>query len=341
MKNNLILLNEMVEQGYVNVQKHPTAELYIYNYSQSTQYEQLWNEVTLACRGLILDKNKEVVARPFTKFFNWEESDKVAIPNETFEVFEKMDGSLGILYWVENQPFIATRGSFNSKQAQKASDILYQKYAHTFDILDRNCTYLFEIIYPENRIVLDYGEMEDLILLAIVDNLSGKEKALQSLGFPLVKKYDGLKDIATLKKLEEANKEGFVIKFENGLRIKVKFAEYVRIHRIITQVSSLTIWEYLKEKKNFEEILEKVPDEFYQWVRKTHQELLDKFQVIENQCKVDFKVLDTRKETALYFQTCAYPSVLFDMLLERDYAPNIWKRIRPDFQKPFQNEEEN
>lgn len=65
-----------------------------------------------------------------------------------------------------------------------------------------------------------------------------------------------------------------------------------------------------------------------------------KVTTIENQCKQDFKVLDSVKETALYFQECAYPSVLFSMLKNRDYRPIIWKYIRPEFEKPFNNKEE-
>ena len=64
------LLKEMLEQGYVVFKKHPEADLFIYNYSAKTQYERIWNEITLACRGLILDAEGNFVARPFAKFFN-------------------------------------------------------------------------------------------------------------------------------------------------------------------------------------------------------------------------------------------------------------------------------
>ena len=119
------------------------------------------------------------------------------------------------LYFIDNQPFIATRGSFVSEQAIVATNILHQKYAHIS--LNTAYTYLFEIIYPQNRIVVDYGTLEDIILIGMLDTKTGKELPLDaSLGFSLVKKYDGIKDIYALKKLEERNREGFVIRFENG-----------------------------------------------------------------------------------------------------------------------------
>ena len=340
---NWTLLKEMIDNGYVNVQKHPTHELFIYNYSPKAQYERVWNEVTLACRGLIMDAENRIVARPFTKFFNLGEMENQHIPNESFEVFEKLDGSLGILYWIDNQAFIATRGSFSGEQAVKATDILRSKYAHVLDILrgytHQNKTYLFEILYPENRIVVDYGEMEDIVLTAIIDTQTGENLPLMDVGFSMVKQYHGIKDISILKRLEEANREGFVIQYRSGLRYKIKFEEYLRIHRIVTQVSNINIWEYLAAEMPFDEMLDRVPDEFYDWVKATSTDLKAQFEAIEAECQADFKEnaekFEPRKAAAAYFLTCRYPSVLFKMLDKKPYADVIWKLIRPSFQKPF------
>jgi tRNA splicing ligase len=328
-------LNQLIADGYINVNKHPNADLFIYNYSQKAQYERVWNDWTLACRGLIMDKDYNIVARPFRKFFNLEEMENQVVPNESFEVYEKMDGSLGTLYWLDNQAYIATRGSFVSEQAQVATELLHTQYAAVIPLLDKSKTYLFEIIYPENRIVLDYGNERKLVLLAIIDTETGLENELQDIGFEVVKRYDGLNDLSKLKELEEENKEGFVVKYKNGYRLKVKFDEYQRIHRIVTQVSSLNIWEYLKEGQDLLPILDRVPDEFYDWVKATHAKLLEKYSEIEFQAKLDFKVLENRKETALYFMKCTYPSVMFKILDGQNYEQTIWKMIKPDYQKPF------
>ncbi|GIQ57238.1 hypothetical protein Flavo103_03740 [Flavobacterium collinsii] len=336
---NTTLLKEMISKNYVKVNKHPEHDLYIYNYTQNAQFEKVWNEVTLACRGLILDENDNVVARPFPKFFNLGEIENQVLPDCTFEVYDKMDGSLGILYWIDEVPFMASRGSFASDQSDKANEMLHGKYRNSWSLLDKAKTYLFEIIYPENRIVLDYGAAEELVLLAVIDTQSGEEFPLEDLGFPMVEKFDGIKDILILKEMEVDNKEGFIIKYANDFRVKIKFEEYLRLHRIITQVSNLNIWEYLKTNQSMEEILERVPDEFFDWVKQTKSDLENQYQIIENQCKADFKVLESRKETALYFQTCQYQSVLFAMLNNKDYSVIIWKMIRPIFEKPFNREE--
>ena len=168
---NIQLINEMVKQKYITVHKHPDFDLYIYNYSKQASAEHIWNEATELCRGLILDKDMNIVARPFAKFYNYEElvEQHIEIPDLPFEVYEKLDGSLGILYFADGKPYIATRGSFESDQAKHATGILYAKYADVIDQLDQNKTYLFEIIYndPKARanLVVDYGDADDIFYL--------------------------------------------------------------------------------------------------------------------------------------------------------------------------------
>jgi RNA ligase len=335
---NRQLLQQMLDERFVAVQKHPDADLFIYNYTAKAQYDRVWNEITLQSRGLILDAAFNIAARPFTKFFNLDEYPPKDIPDEPFEVYEKIDGSLGILYWHNGTPAIATRGSFISEQARRANQILHDLYSFTFESLDKTTTYLFEIIYPENQIVVDYGETHDLILLAAIDNNTGADLPVPDIGFPVAKKYNGINDLKTLQSLAVENKEGFVVKFKSGLRVKIKFAEYLRLHRIITGVSNLVIWEYLAEGRPLEELLDKVPDEFYDWVKKTSNELTAQYNAILTECRHAFKQLDTRKETALYFQTQKYPPVLFALLDSKPFDKIIWKLIKPQYAKPYKVE---
>ena len=336
------LLKQMIEEGYVSIQEHPDIDLYIYNYTKKAQYDKIWNEVTIKCRGLILDSEGNIAANPFGKFFNLEELDnnKTELPNESFEVYEKLDGSLGIIYWLDDEPMIATRGSFSSEQAVKGCKILHEKYKYTFNKLDKSKTYLFEIIYPDNRIVLDYGDKEDLILLAIRDTKTGKDLPLEEIGFPVVKYYDGIKDFRKLKELEEDNKEGFVILFKSGLRLKIKFEEYKRLHRILTNVSNKSIWEILKDDGNFNELIDKVPDEFHNWLDKTKKDLIEGYKEIEDTSKKEFRPVsdfESVKDFAEYTKKQKYPTVLFKMKDKKDYTEFIWKQIKPKYSKPFKD----
>ncbi|MCC6744610.1 MAG: hypothetical protein IT175_12190 [Acidobacteria bacterium] len=166
-------IRQLVAGGYVSARRHPTEPLTIYNYTARCQYDGHWTPMTRQCRGLIADDSGQVVARPFPKFFNYGDLAVGEIPDEPFDVFEKLDGSLGVLYRTADGPAIATRGSFTSEQALLATDMLRSRYAGA-EFLD-GCTYLFEIIYPENRIVVDYGGESRLVLLAVIDTATGVE----------------------------------------------------------------------------------------------------------------------------------------------------------------------
>lgn len=345
---DIIKLEQYVTEKLISKQRHASADLYIYNYTQKAQFDRIWNEETMNCRGLIMDGNHKVIARPFPKFFNYGEY-KGTIPSSDFEITEKMDGSLGILYWLGSEPFIATRGSFQSEQAIKGTSMLQNMYAdNSALVFDPQYTYLFEIIYPQNRIVVDYKGIEDLVLLAMVDTTTGKELEYSELvqrhakDFTIVKKYQGIRDIAKLSTLEEPNKEGFVIHYENGLRLKVKFAEYVRLHRLVTGLNARHIWENLMKGKGIDELIDHVPDEFFKWVRDTANHIRGVFDGIESHSKMVYEnalKFETRKEQALYIRTATKASsIVFMMLDKKDYKQGIWKMIRPAHEKPFRKE---
>ncbi|KAA3640893.1 MAG: 2'-5' RNA ligase [Bacteroidetes bacterium] len=329
-------------KGLITINKHPEVPLFIANYTARVQYEQLWDEALLQCRGLIFDQHENIIARPFRKFFNLSEHQPNEIPKEPFEVFEKMDGSLGILYWIGDKPFIATRGSFTSEQAIEGTRILHKKYAGLFDKINREATYLFEIIYPNNRIVVDYGNQKDLILLAVIDNKTGKDLPLPDIGFRLVNRYFDINDVKELVALEVDNKEGFVVRFQSGFRVKVKFAEYIRLHKIVTQVSSKMVWEYLKEGKSMDALLEEIPDELYDWVKTTKGDLIRQFEEIAKKAEealedilADLPEGFSDKDFALKVVGHECTPLLFSLYKGKDISDRVWRMIKPEFEKPF------
>ena len=336
-------LNKYYEDGLLYKQVHPTLPLTIWNYTEKVQFENLWDEVTLMCRGLVTDDKGDIVATPFKKFFNIEEGKYT--PTETFEVYEKMDGSLGIVFWYQGQWVVATRGSFTSDQAIKARELL-KKY--NTDIMFRHMTFCFEIIYPENRIVLDYKGEEKLVLLGAFDNW-GKDYDMSDWdewGFDVVKKYDGIKDYQQLKEMVKNDQEGFVVKFSNGDRVKVKGVEYLRLHKIMTNVSTTGIWEYLKNDEDVMELLKDVPDEFYTKIKNYVKELrYSYFQISEDAGKKfdgkmygkynDKEPIEDRKEFAEWVsqQNKHLSGILFRMFDKKDYSEIIWNLIKPEFKK--------
>ena len=346
------VLNTYIDNKKIIANKHPEYDIWILNYSKDTQFEQAWDLYTLSCRGLVIDAEGNILARPFKKFFNYEEVYNKININKPFEAYEKMDGSLIIVFYYakEQKWIVASRGSFISEQAE----IAYEIFKNEIDVnlLSSAHTYIFELIVPTNRIVVNYGNFEGLVLIGMLETDSGVEVSYDeiineyTLELHIVHRYykygDGI-SVDGLKQLQEDNREGFVIRFEDGERIKLKFDEYIRLHRIVTNVSNKTVWEYLMNNHSFDELLERVPDEFYVWLKKTKSDLERQFKDIELEilkefyqiyCKEGITERKAFAEKALQSKNRGFLFALYD---GKDYNEAIWKKIRPIYSKPFRD----
>jgi RNA ligase len=257
-----VLAAEILDQK-ITRRTHPTLPLSIYTYGRSCQYENYWTPVTTACRGLVVDDSTgRIAAFCLPKFFNHGQHGKgydYAPPlpeDESFEVYDKVDGSLGIVFHYDGAWRLASKGSFISEQAEWG-----QRYIDKADMsaLDPSVTYIAEILYPENRIVVNYGDRKDLVLLAAFEAdgtelpLADAAKAWEGIG-SVVRTFDGRDSIAVMVRMGEENAhldgseatgtdaEGWVVRFAGGVRTKIKISEYVRLHRTLTGVGARDVW---------------------------------------------------------------------------------------------------
>lgn len=341
-------LRDAIDAGLVSVQKHPDLPLEIYNYSPTAQYSRAWTPVTTQCRGLIVDKLGNIVARPFPKFFNYGEMDQYgSLPPGDPIVAEKMDGSLGIIYTYDGRTAVATRGSFTSDQALWATENLHKTYPGFEN--PGGVTTLVEIIYPENRIVVDYGDQEGLWFLAAIDTDTGAD-ILSNIYWwdgPRARtfQYTTLEEaVAAASSDEFASEEGVVLcwpqPYSPALRIKVKHPRYVELHRIVTGLSTRTVWEALANN-TFGELIDNVPDEFHPWVQQVHNELTSEFSKIYAIATLDLYYARqnaeiaagedyTRRDLAEQIKTTRYPGLTFGLLDRKDIAPRIWQMLKPE-----------
>jgi RNA ligase len=354
-KFDLTKMFELVNDEWLLMQKHPSLDLFIFNYSKQTQYARHWNEMTLAARGLVLNSEGILIAKCLPKFFNYQELAEDKIPTGSFKVYDKLDGSYLQVFKYKNEVVVSSRGSFTSDQAIKGKEILFKKYSHLIDKIETGINYIFEIIFPQNRIVVDYGDLEDIIMISTINATTFEDKIID-IGFPIVKQYDGLTDFEEIKALNVDNLEGIILAYvdENGNvidRIKSKFSEYVRLHRVLTNCSSRDIWNIMKRGESLNEVLERVPDEFYDWVSYHQDTLNKKFKDILEICKKNYKPLHVlkllqalpngtsdillKKEAALYIKRNKYQNVLFAMYNGMSYENIIWEIIEPKWEKPF------
>ena len=263
-----------VDDGEVSMRYHPEfEELAIFNYTEKAAFARLWTNETRMSRGLIVNlQTTEVLARPFAKFFNYGEPEAPLIDMDA-EVYwqgNKEDGSLGIGYMrPDGRPAIATRGSFASEQAIHATNLVRENEILAGDIAFYtaiNLTPVYEIIFPENRIVLDYGDRDELIKLGCIDVVSGAYLA------PIGARPTQLtlKEILSLPPRDNA--EGWVVWIDPHTAVKIKYEAYVELHRIVTGLNRKSVWRALRDG-TYKELLEKLPDELVDWAEEVAVEI--------------------------------------------------------------------
>ena len=340
------LFHECVEKGLVRQAFHPSKPYAILNYTEKAQYEGEWNECTLACRGLIYNHlTMEVIARPFKKFFNY--GDSMAgnfMLDEHVRVTDKLDGSMGVLY---DGNCIATRGSFVSDQAIHATELLRRKY-NDCDI-PAGWTGIFEIIYPENRIVIDYGDFDDLVLLGMVEIDTGKSEGPHywSGGWsgPTVPVFDYCMFGAALEAHDRQNAEGMVVHFLlSDKRIKIKQADYVALHKIISGLNERVVWEHISNGNELETLLDGLPDEFHVWVREVAGRLKATVEASAREVESAYSAIlatlpedYTQKDFAMIAKEHPRKSELFARHAGKSYQQKLWDDIYPEAKKSPRN----
>lgn len=340
-------IGQLVTNGYVSCKRHNEFPLYIYNYTKSASYcikPDDWSDTLHKCRGLIVHHDGEIVAFGQKKFWNYDpEKHSESGP---YVVADKLDGSLGIVYEWEGVPYVATRGSFHSEMADWANEFLdtnpkYRDYLKLWT--EDGYTPHVEIIYNDNRIVIDY-DYEDLVLLGWTHPRTGNwlNLAADSEGHPFGYPGRVAKVFPSDTHLYEdrPNAEGYVIQFlDSGNRYKIKHDWYIELQRAAISLTPKRIWRHLVDG-TIDKFMMDLPNEFYDDAEAMERELLKKFRAAHSRylkCFIDNLDLTlTRKEQA---QKIAHlpgdEKSAFFMLLDangnsggrlRNY---VWEQIKP------------
>lgn len=343
--NDLIapdLLHDALDQGLVATRDSRDG-FTILNYTERAVYTPgAWsNPATRICRGLIADTTTGVViARPWEKFFNHNQAEAGGFDLDApVEVTDKMDGSLGIIHHDRaGRPRVATRGSFESEQAIHATTVLHDRYNHI--AWPPDLTVLVEIVYPQNRIVVSYGDLDDLILLGAVRTSTGSYigpvEAQQLTGWDgpvtTVFTYPTMRD--ALAAVPRPGAEGLCVRFLNQDRIvKIKQDDYIRLHRIVSGLSERTVWEHALTGQPVESLLDGLPDELHQWVRDVRGRLDSEVARVVAAAAVVFDAIcsaPSRKDFAVAAaQHPEFRAMLFVMLDGGDPAGVVLKGLKP------------
>ena len=252
--------------------------------------------------------------------------------------------SLAVVYPTPDGPAIATRGSFASDQAVHATEVLRTRYGTWAP--PAGMTVLAEIIYPENRIVVDYAGMDDLVLLGAVDISTGRTfgpDAVLNWPGPVVQQFPYATLAEALAAPVRDNAEGFVIWFpDRDVRTKAKYEAYVALHKIVTGLTARVVWQHMVEGNPLADLIAQLPDEFHAWCREVADGITaevvweaDRIKEVYNEAlgKMPEGWVATdrtgRKDFAMVAAKHPDKWALFALLDGHDIRPELLKRAQP------------
>jgi RNA ligase len=324
--------------GLVNVQQQ--KDLILFSYKKECQFKkpEEWNWFEKVSRGLVMNTQGEIVARPFDKFWNYGE---VFPEGQPVEITEKVDGSLILIYPYEEGIRTSTRGSFTSDQALWAAEYI-KKHLNLEGLIGKGITLLCEAIYPENQIVVDYKGKEDLVLLGVRDREGGGDwwysavkQLADSYGMSTPKSYD-IADIDSW--LERAKTlgsdyEGWVVRYDNGTRVKVKGALYLELHKWINRLTLKVVAKAMVDG-TYAELEEGCPAYLLETLRSLRCTIERQYAEIYTEILVTYIKAPTRgsrkdfaiwvnsnyPQMAKYLFACHDKKELFGMILKQEYG---------------------
>lgn len=225
-----------------------------FDYNKTATFTRDWDNLTMTARGLVFEvATGRLVSRAYDKFYNLHEPEVGGIAGLPVGIgvdgLEKADGSMISSFIYDGEVWYMTRGSFYSDQAKWAKN-WGDAHLNAVDMATP-VTFIFEAIYPENRIVVDYGDVTELRLtgIRVLDTgelLSYNEMLMVAglLNCNIIKRYPytTVDEVIEAVKHFTMNEEGIVLRYHNGFMVKIKGDEYCKVHRIISCITPLAFW---------------------------------------------------------------------------------------------------
>ncbi len=337
---DLKILEQYLSDKILKKVAHPFHNISIWNYTKKTQANNIWDDVTMKCRALVLDSNGAIVARSFSKFFNYGQKECRIPINCNYKIYDKVDGSLGMLFYYNNDWIFCSRGSFVSDQAIYGIAMIPEQL---YKDLNKDLSYSFEIIYPENKIIVDYGIQKELIYITSFKK-DGTESDDSDImikhGIQSVQQYgsgnsgdsdnDGSGLFDSLLAKNTINKEGYVIRFDDGYRIKLKFENYLKMTHIKSKLTVAHIFENFKEETYIDE---NIPDEFYEYIDKIRTRIKEEYNNVYEIVTKEYEELEklnlSIRDFAVKVKDNIYKFILFKLKHNIMIKPYIFQFIKP------------
>lgn len=215
--------------------------LFVLKYTRRVFYDNLWCDELEHCRGTIVDRDFNVISRPFTKIYNLGIEAKAPVLSEDTMVtaFRKVNGFMTAMTWYQGDILVSTTGSTDSEYVAMAKEMMltHQSWADwqlAFNRTDMDgMTFMFECAHPNDPHIIP--ERSGLYLLGYRENTWNSKVGhdpftLMELGhvFRCFVSESMTTNLARLHQLvKECRHEGYVAYTEEGEAFKIKSPHYL------------------------------------------------------------------------------------------------------------------
>jgi len=219
------------------------------------------NQLNKWCRGTIFRTNGTLLMLPFTRFFNEHEIYVDNVDWRSARIIEKIDGTMMSVWHDDREKRLRLSTKrmvdellveqFGGGKKVDLAKVFKEFFPDYQNVLDEKYWYVFEAVSEHNRIVTKYTEGRYGRYLVCVrqrrtlDELSPEriQDIVKKIGQPKVftPEYYDLKDRKRIDVLFESKRsdwEGVVITDDNHKRMKIKQLSYVKLHHIMSNISS-------------------------------------------------------------------------------------------------------
>lgn len=240
--------------------------LYVLKYKNCVFYDNLWTEELKQCRGTVVDKDFNVIVRPFDKIYNPHELNENHIfPSETVYFTRKVNGFMGAITYNKNYGFIvSTTGSLDSEYVELAKKYLPGKMENLIKLYE-GYTFLFEICDTSDPHIIKEPEGAYLIgMVRIADGYHEPEEFLNTLGrmgFTRILAHTALYS-EVCQFVKTVKHEGFVVRkmMDQSVKLKLKSPYYLYTKMVARMRSDKLLWNLGEDGYNLKQ---KVDEEFY------------------------------------------------------------------------------
>ncbi len=251
----------------VKVRETSNPDLFVLKYDRKVFYNSLWNEYLEECRGTVIDKEFNVISRPFTKIYNYGIEDKAPKLSLDTPVYahRKINGFMVAVTLYKGELLVSTTGSIDSDFVGMAKEFideeLFKKVISEYN-RSINYTFMFECVHRNDPHIIT--EKEGLYLLGYRRNSwDSVVRADTYMMDELVYKFRCMRPQVyfwelnyLLELVKTVDHEGFVFYTKDGISAKIKSPFYL-VSKFIARTNSKLHMIFGKDYKNF------IDEEFY------------------------------------------------------------------------------